>query len=411
MHISGHPYLLYILIVYSIFFLLKSKTKNEFLLILTISTFFVERNSWENAITFIATSPIRILPTDLALLILVFFVITNSYQGIFYKKLFFNSGIFFAFCIYMLINLFFGINNYGYNAIAEFRSIFYFLIIMIFISSNINKEETLYLSKQISVYLMFLILLVPLNLILTHNFSIDVSNRQFGALMYQSITLGFIVGLIYNYYIDKKLKIPFFLFSLFIATIPYTSHRTTWAALIISLLILLMWKIINKYIFVFLAFFTLFLIFINFDFSFFYQRATALYSIQTDNTGSWRILIWQAIYENASLFGNGIGSRFIVFAPIIGYAALSGAHNGFMQILYYLGYIGLAMTFILFLCFIYISLKGSYLKNVDIATSTTFRISLISFVFLVAFMIGYGFDIVSIIFISFALKHSVYLKF
>jgi hypothetical protein len=82
--------------------------------------------------------------------------------------------------------------QHGYAGIAEFRSIFYYVIILMFISTNVKQKE-----------MIPLILLKPLILILTGNFELSARNRPLGALDYETITLGFLSGFMINKYYDR----------------------------------------------------------------------------------------------------------------------------------------------------------------------------------------------------------------
>jgi len=400
MFVSGHPVLLYILIFYSIYFLVKSKSKNEFLLIFTLFMFFIERNSWENQITSLTTSPIRTQPTDIALSLLVIFILNSLLQ----KKntLFFSNIIYTLFSIFIFLSFFISLFRFGYPAIAEFRAIFYFIIIMIFISSNIKISEVPDLIKIISAYLMPLILLAPINLVITANFSVNVANRQFGSLMYQSIILGFVAGYFYYKEIDSKFKLPFYLAPILFLMIPYTTHRTTWGSIILMLPFLLYFYNIKKTLIYIVVLLAIPLFFISIDQSFIQERVTAFTDIQEDNTGSWRLLVWNAVIDDASFLGKGIGARFVVYASVIGWDAMYGAHNGFVLILYYLGYLGLLILFIFFIYLTFMLFRKSLKKSKDISLVVS-RLGFVSMLSLWAYMMGYGFDVVSIIFISFAL--------
>lgn len=402
MRIVSHPLLLYFLIVYSIVFLMKTKKNSEFLLILTIFLFFIERNYWINAITSLTSEPIRTQPTDIALIILLIFIIKEYLKS--KKALIMGSNFFSLFIAYISLVTLIGIFRFGYSAIAEFRTIFYFLIIMLYIHLCVNKEEIINIIKKISSYLIPLILLVPINLILMNNFNISVDNRQLSAFMYQSITLGFTAGILYNRFIDANYKLPWLFLPIFFLSIPYTSHRTVWGALIIMLPLLMYWIGIRKTL-VWIALFTLIISnLFTLDSNFLQERLTAFTDIEQDNTGGWRLLVWNAIIQDASLLGKGIGARFIVYADKIGFDAMYGAHNGFMLILYYLGYIGLLLTILLFAYFFITITKNLRLYTYDKSALTINRIGFLSLLSLIAYMIGYGFDLISIIFIALALK-------
>jgi len=402
MYVSGHPILLYIIIIYSICFLIKSKSKNEFLLIFTLFMFMIERNVWQNAITHLTEKPIRTQPTDISLIVLSFYIFSkilfNRNRLVLYNK------AFFIFFVVIIVYTFIGILNFGYSAIAEFRSVFYFTIIMLFIFLNVQENEMPYLIKKISSYLIPLILLVPINLLLTQNFSYSVENRQFGALMYQSIVLGFVSGSFYYYYYDKKYKLPLYFLFILLFMVPYTSHRTTWLSIFLMLPFLLYFLNLKKYFLILIIPLLLSFYLINVDPYFLSERLKAFSDISEDSTGSWRLFVWNAVVKEASFWGKGIGARFIVYADIIGWDALNGAHNGYIQILYYTGYFGLFL-FSLFLLISSISLlKGSLNKNLIYEEKMIIRLGFVSLISLLGYLMGYGFDIVSIIFISFAFK-------
>ncbi len=403
MYISGHPALLYIIILYSIYFLYKAKTRNEFILIFTLFMFFIERNSWENGITSLTLTPIRTQPTDIALLLMVVFIIHQKISKTRNSPLFFKNDIVRLFFGFVFVSVFMGGVKFGYASIAEFRSVFYYIIIMIYISTNVRKREVLELIKGLSTYLMPLIILAPLNLVLTNNYSLSVANRQFGALTYETITLGFLSGLLYYQFIDKSYRLPLFLLPIFVIMIPYTSHRTVWAILFATVPIIFLW--VQNYKYMFLVAVVGFIVgfFIQIDIAFIQQRLTAFTDFDADATGSWRMLIWNAVIDNATFMGNGLGARFIVHAKLIGDQAMAGAHNGFIQTLYYLGYLGISLVILFVSSFLYKSYIKIRMKNIDPNDKFVYRLSFLSTIALIMYMIGYGADVVSWIFISFSL--------
>ncbi|KAA3617053.1 MAG: O-antigen ligase domain-containing protein [Calditrichaeota bacterium] len=403
MYISGHPALLYLLIVYSIIFLFKTKSKNEFLIILTIFIFFIEKNSWENGIVSLTVSPIRTQPSDIALLILVFYIIKSRFNNVRVLPLAFNSKIISIFILFIFLFTYIGYFQFGYAAIAEFRSIYFFIIFLMFLSSNIHKDEIPNLIKTISSYLIPIILLAPINLLLTLDFNFSIANRQFGALMYESIVLGFIAGYLYYLYVDKEYKIVHKFLPVLIIMIPYTSHRTTWALVFAILPILFFWQRNTKYFLTLLIIGIVSSIFIQVDTLFFEERLTAFTDFNTDASGSWRLLIWNAVIDEATLLGKGIGARFIVYAPVIGFKAMAGAHNGFIQTLYYLGYVGMFSLVGLIVFFLVSSFKKYRAVGNENTNKLIHRLSFLATIGLIMYMMGYGADVISWIFISFSL--------
>jgi hypothetical protein len=412
MFTSGHPALLYILIVYSVIFLLSSKSKDEFLLIFTIFLFFLERNSWQNAILSMTTSPIRTQPSDIALVILTIHIITNFFKYGPSPIFAFRSRIFGIFTAFVFATVFIGVVKFGYAGIAEFRTVFYFLIIMLFISTKIKSNEIPLLIKKISTYLIPLILLVPINLILTNDFTISTINRQLGAFMYESITLGIVSGLLYYYYIDKKYKLPLYFLPGFFLLLPYTTHRTVWLGMIFMLPFILIWLNTKKSIILLITITTIGLIILltysslSTGISFFQERTSVFTSLSSDSSGKWRILVWNAVMDDATFFGKGLGARFIVYADKIGFNAMFGAHNGFILILYYLGYFGVSLLFLLFIYFGIKSWKNAAKKNSLNEERVIFYTGFLAAVSLTSYMIGYGFELIGVIFLSFTLKYS-----
>jgi len=365
---------------------------------------FIERNSWENAIISLTTSPIRTQPSDIALVILFFLSIKKYLSK--KSKLIFDSEFYTLFTFFILTSTFIGVLRFGYAGIAEFRAVFYFLIIMVFIATNVDDNEVVYLIKKISSYIIPLILLAPINLALTGNFSINVGNRQFGALMYESIVVGFIAGIFYNRFVDSNYKLPLYLLPVFFLMLPYTAHRTTWGAIIFITPFLFYWLGVKRLLFDLAVFAVVPLSFLTIDYSYFQERLTAFTAFENDSTGAWRLLIWNAIIEDATIFGKGIGARFVVFADTIGFDASYGAHNGFILILYYLGYLGVGAVILLFIYFLSKTLRNAVKLKEDVIALTINRIGFLGLLSLIAFMIGYGFDLVGVIFISFALKYN-----
>ena len=408
MHVSGHPALIYILAIYSIVFLFKAKTKNEFLLILLLFVFFIERNSWQNGITSLTTTPIRTQPTDIALILLLIFVALRKFNKTVFSPLFFRNWIVGLFIGFIILSTLIGVIRFGYPGIAEFRSVFFYIIIMVFISVHVKREEILPLIKTITTYLIPFILLAPINLILTNNYSFNLANRQFGALMYETITLGFLAGFLYYQFVDKRYRLVLYFFPIYVLTIPYTSHRTTWAILLATIPFVFLWLRNKKYLVFVIIVGMLVAVIIQIDTLFLQQRFTAITDFSEDVTGSWRLLIWNAVIDQATFFGNGLGARFIVYANVIGWQALAGAHNGFIQTLYYMGYLGMGILITFISSFVLNSYQNFQAKGLTKEQTMIHRLSFLSSIALIMYMMGYGADVLSWVFISFSLKLSAY---
>ena len=409
MYNAGHPYLLYIFIMYSIVFLIRSKTKNEFLLLFTIFCFLEAKNSWENSIISIIKNPINIRVIDIAMLILIVFMLKSFIERkFFFNKILKTSKFLYFFILLVIIYTMFGVWHFGYAGIAEFRLLFFYIIIVIFIFSNVRKYEILRLIKKISEYLIPLILLIPINIILTGNASISSDNRALGAFIYETITMGYIAGYFYWSYIDKKFKLFLWFLPIFIVFSIWANVRTVWAIIIAAFLFKFLLEKGKLKAF----FFVIVLIFlINsmdvININYLENRTKAFTNISEDATGNWRLYIWNTVIRNATFWGEGIGARFKVYADVIGYAAENGAHNGFIRILYNLGYLGVFITFILFISFIIKFLKAMKKKSSLPSYNMIYRLSLMSVFSLILYMMGYSPDLLSWIFITFGLVYSL----
>lgn len=401
---SGHPFLIYIFVTYSILFLIKSKTRNEFLCIFTLFMYMLFSNAFPNRIVAIITSPINIRTMDISLLLLLFVVIHIKFSKQQFTPIAFKNLIIGGFITIVLLYTIYGVFKYGYESISEFRSIFFYIIFFIFVSSAVKENEIIYLIKSISSYLIPLILLVPINLILTNNFSLSLNNRQLDALIYETITLGFLSGFLIYRYIDESYKKVIYFFPVFLVIMPYCSHRTTWAIIFVTVPFVIYWLNNKKYLLLVVFGGVAVMFYTQLNQIFLKSRFTAFTDIQADSSGQWRLLIWQAIYEQATIWGNGLGGRFIVYAQKIGWQAMAGAHNGFMQILYYLGYFGVCVIISLFIYLYFVTIKNFQRSNKPITHIVVHRLSFLSLIALTLFMIGYGADILSWIYISFSLK-------
>lgn len=409
MHISSHPALIYILVLYSVLFLLfKVKTRNEFWLIFTLVMFFIERNSWQNAITSLTTEPIRTQPTDIVLIMLLILIALRKFNKSSFAPLFFKNWLVGLFVGFVLFSTLVGVLRFGYAGIAEFRTVFFYIIIMIFISTNVKQREIVPLIKTVSTYLIPLILLAPINLILTANYQMSIANRQFNALMYETITLGYLAGFLYYQYLDKKHRLILYFFPVYVAMIPYTTHRTVWAILLATVPFIFLWLKNKKYLVFVIIIGILTAAYIQMDTLFLQRRFTAITNFTSDATGAWRLHIWNAVIDKATFWGNGLGARFIVYAEVIGRQAMFGAHNGFIRMLYYLGYLGMGLMILLVCYFVLESYRNFQIKELTPQQKMVHRLSFLSSIALILYMIGYSGDVLSWVFISFSLKLMAY---
>jgi len=364
--------------------------------------------AFPNRIVAIVTAPVNIRPMDVALVVLILTIIHQKFSKTKFSPLIFKNPVVGVFTGIVLIYALLGILRFGYAGIAEFRSVFFYIIILGFVSTCIKSKEFLPIIKSISTYLMPLILLVPLNLVLTGNFSISLANRQFNSFMYETVTVGFLSGFLYYQYIDRSYKLVLYLFPVFVAMVPYCSHRTVWAIIFVTVPFILFWLKNKKYIVFVMVIGALFAIYMQLDLLFLQNRLKAFTDFELDPTGSWRMLIWQAVWDQATVFGKGLGARWVVHARIIGDQAMFGAHNGFIQTLYYLGYLGMGIVILLIGYFLLNSFKNFQARNISIAHRMIHRLSFLSALALLMYMIGYGADVLSWIFIAFSLKLMVY---
>jgi hypothetical protein len=373
-------------------------------LILLLFLTFLQFGAFPNRIIAVITSPINIRPMDIGLLILLAVTFHHKYQKIRYAPLAFQHTLI---AIYVLLVGFYtimGIFQHGYAGVAEFRSVFFYVIILIFVSVNIREHEILPLIRRISTYLMPLILLVPLNLFLTGNFEISTANRQFNAFIYETVTVGFLSGYLYYQYVDRSYKLPLRLLPVFILMIPYCSHRTVWAIIFATFPIILYWTRQNRYIIYAVVLGLLAALYLQMDPTFLNDRLTAFTNLEEDTTGRWRLYIWQAVISQASLLGKGLGARWHVYADVIGDEAMYGAHNGYIQVLYYLGYLGVFSIILLIGYFLYGFFKKTlYTKSTKDALFIN-RLAFLAAIALSLYMFGYGPDVLSWVYIGFAFK-------
>ncbi len=400
--------LIYIFSLYSILFLYKTKTRNEFLMILMLFLALLQMGPFPNCIIAIITSPIHIRPMDIALILLLVLSLNKKFSKVSFTPLAFRNSLLTLFFAVVGFYTIVGVLNHGYAGIAEFRMVFFYIIILLFISTNVKQEELMPLTKGISTYLMPLILLVPLNLILTGNFEITVKNRQFGAFTYETVTIAFLAGYLYNQYYDRTFKLPIYLLPVYIIAFPYCSHRTVWAIIFATFPILMYWAKQKKYLLYAIFVGLVVVLVIQVDPAFFENRLTAFTNIEEDQTGRWRIYIWQAVLSQATFFGKGLGARWVVMADVIGEEAMHGAHNGYIQILYYLGYLGVAV--LILLCAYFLLHSYARINQINIQEKIIYRLSFLSTVALALYMFGYGPDILSWVFIGFGLKLTYYRK-
>ena len=411
MYLTAHPFLLYILIIYSIFILIRSKTKNEFLLLFTIFLFLEAKNSWENSIVSIITTPINIRVIDVPLLMLIFYIIKATKKNNVFNDIFIVSKILFIFLIVVISYTLWGLLQFGHAGIAEFRLLFFYIIVVLFIFSNVKYYEILRLIKKTAEYLMPLILLIPINILLTGNVKISENNRALGAFTYETITLGYIAGYFYWTYVDRKFKFFKRLLPIFLISSIWANVRTVWAIIIAAIIFKLLFEKGKAKTIVYLSIFIVIISAsssINIDYI--GERTKAFTNINEDTTGRWRLYIWSSVIHNATLLGEGIGARFNVYVDALGFEVKYGAHNGFIRILYNLGYLGVFIIIALFISFIvkFLNLiKKSSFLSID---NMIYKLSIMSVISLVLYMIGYGPDLMSWIFIAFGLKYTLQKK-
>ena len=406
---NSHTSLIFIFSFYSIYYLFKSKSRNEFLIILTIFLFLLQFGSFPNRIDAFITEPVNIRPMDIALILLIIAIFHDKFSKLKYSPLTFNEPLLSIFVLLTFIYLISGIVKFGYASLAEFRLVLFFIIILMFVSVCIQSHEMLNIIRSIATYLMPLILLVPLNLILINNYAINIQNRQFNAYIYETVTVGFLAGYLYYQYIDRKFKLPIKLLPVFLIMIPYCSHRTVWAIIFATLPIILYWTKQNKYYIYAIVLGVLGALYFQIDPTFLENRLTAFTNISSDVTGRWRLYIWEAVISQATFFGNGLGARWHVVADVIGEQAMHGAHSGYIQILYYLGYFGVFNILLLLLYYLLKTYSLTIKSNLSAKELFIYRLSFLSLISLMLYMFGYGPDLLSWFFIGFSLKW-VYLK-
>jgi hypothetical protein len=187
--------------------------------------------------------------------------------------------------------------------------------------------------------------------------------------------------------------------------IPYCSHRTVWAIIFATFPIILYWTRQNRYFIYAVVLGLLAALYLQMDPTFLNQRLTAFTNLEEDTTGSWRLAIWRKIIDQATWFGNGLGARFFVLVKgHLREHATVGAHNGFMQTLYYTGYLGLISIVVLIGYFLNFTFKKT-LKSDRLAEEVFInRLAFLSAIALSLYMFGYGPDILSWVYIGFALK-------
>ncbi|MEG8988159.1 hypothetical protein VJY32_00135 [Ignavibacteria bacterium 4148-Me] len=399
-----NPIVYFVFVTYSILFLIKAKSRNEFLIILSIFIFLQEQSAWDIAIKEIISNPIVVRLSDLVLIILVFYIIKGWLNDFDKLRVLKQNKINIFFMLFLVFATLYGIMKYGYTAIAEFRSKFFFIIVLLYIVTNVQKLESIILLREISKYLMPLILLVPLTLILKKDFTLSIENRVLSAFFYESIALGFLGGYIYKNYLNSKYKIFNYLFPFFITSSLYLSHRSVWAMIFLIISLLFITRGIKiKYSFQLgILLLTIYLILIKSNLSFFNERLLAFTNLEDDPTGKWRLLVWNTIIGDASYFGKGLGGRFEIWTSELGYIQY-GTHNMYMTLLYYLGYIGL-IIFILFLISIFIQLFSYNVKNIKYDSAKILSyLGFLSLVGVCIYMFAYESDLVSWIYISFGL--------
>jgi hypothetical protein len=117
-------------------------------LILLLFLTFLQLGAFPNRIDAVITSPINIRPMDIGLLILLAVTFHHKYQKKRYAPLAFQQPLI---AIYILLIGFYtimGVFQHGYAGVAEFRSVFFYVVILIFVSVNIREHEILPLIRR-----------------------------------------------------------------------------------------------------------------------------------------------------------------------------------------------------------------------------------------------------------------------
>lgn len=410
LYLQINPLVYFVFIIYSVLFLFKTKNRNEFLIILIIFTFIQEQTAWDIGIREIISKPIVVKPSDFVLVFLSFYIIialVNNYDKL---RLIKQNRMILFFIMFLIFNTLFGYFKYGYAAIAEFRSKFSFIIVFMYVVTNVKKHETIILLERISSYLIPLILLLPLSLLLNKNFTFSVENRILSAFFYESITLGFLGGYFCKKYFDYKNKMFFYSFPIYIVSSLYLSHRSVWAMIIIIISLLFLTREINfKYAFQMGVLLLIsYILTIKNNLGFFNERLLAFSNIEADPTGNWRLLVWNSIIRGATYFGKGLGGRFEIWTDELGYVQY-GTHNMYMTLLYYMGYIGLVI-FLLFLSSLFIKLFIYFINTKNDLNNGIVHLGLISIVGSMIYMFAYETDIVSWIYVAFAFINTTQVK-
>lgn len=391
---------------YALYFILNNYRKVDFLFILLLICFVIQYEYSGILAPEIITNPIAIRILDIPLVLMLL-----SFLLKFTKGELRNSNLAFELKLISIVILLFtlhGILKFGYPAIAEFRTKFYFLIIIwYFISIIRNENDILKYIKKTTDFFVPILLLGFLNMLLNGDFSISVKNRQFTSFLYESISLSIMISIAYTkYYNINKKKIYFTIITLFGIISLFASHRSVWAVNAVLMIVLMFFGVIKKSRAI--PIITLVVVIIYFVFpdiiSFFSERSIAYTDFSLDPTGEWRMYIWKAIYDNASFFGNGIGSRFTIYADVIGFEALAGTHNMYFTFLYYTGFLG-ASIFILFLIICLFRFLINYLLSRDKNSQFILLVGTLSIIASMIYMIAYELDLVSWIIISVVYAH------
>jgi len=175
------------------------------------------------------------------------------------------------------------------------------------------------------------------------------------AAVFSRNTFGFLMGIsvlfLVLYFkkfklVDRHKALYLSLFILFLFNVIFSYSRATWLSLFISFVIFIIINksIINRKNIIYISILVLILIFIFCSYEPLFNRFNSL----IEGNSSSRFLIWGktiALIKNSIFFGYGIDTW-----KIYGLSNFSSVHNSFLEILFYLGIVGLlSFSFLLFL--------------------------------------------------------------
>lgn len=389
--------------------------KRPIQLILLTSFVFILQFEFSSYINFeLIQRPIVFRLSDIFIVVIFILSIKEIFKNpkILYR-LYAHYKLLVVFIIYVTLHSLFFMTYYGFATLAELRFKVYFILFILYTVLYIKSDiQAFKLLKYLSFLLISFILFAPIQWLL--NQDIALLRRPINALSYFSVVLG-----VFIYYLEHKnvyKKIPvkyYFIIFTFIIVSYFAHHRSVWAAILAMLIFLLLINEINRFRFAILLLYGGLLLFLFFSpqVEFLIQRGRGIMNPAEDPSGSWRLMVWKAIYTdiivNGQYWGVGLGNRFKVYVPEFRMSLSQGSHSGYLAFLYYTGIPG-ALLFSAFLTSLLKKMVSKFFIAQKDKNKFIFLLASVTLVGTMTYMINYDSDYVSWFIIASAMSLTIW---